>query len=306
MKPGRDVLGFGAVAVDDVVTVDRFPEPGTKTRAAGRRRMTGGLAGTALATAAKLGCATGWAGVLGDDAEAAFALTALREAGVDLAEVLRTPGARPHASVILVDATTGNRTVISDRTGVTPRPPDAVTPELIGSAKVVLVDHTAPMLMRRVAELARAARIPVVGDLESLTDPANRDVLDLCDHLIVGTAFATELTGGDPNPIAQVRILAGTPGRTMAAVTDGERGCWWAPGSSPADVRYVPAFPVDAVDTTGCGDVFHGAYAAELARGSDPDDALHLASAAAAVKATRSGGWPALPSRDDLRPLIGR
>lgn len=299
-----DVLGFGAVAVDDLVTVDRYPAAGTKTRAAGRRRQPGGLCGTALAAAARLGARAGWAGVLGDDADASFIREALRAAGVDLSESVRRAGARPHASVILVDRESGERTVVSDRTGVVARPVASVTAELIASAGAVLVDHTFPELMGRVAELARTAGVPVVGDVETVADPGNRTVLDRCDHLIVGTAFAAELTG-DANPIAQARALAAATGRVVAAVTDGGRGCWWAAGADPADVRYVPAFPVEAADTTGCGDVFHGVYAAEVARGSDPDRALHRASAAAAIRATRPGDWTRLPDGADLAALIG-
>ena len=85
-------------------------------------------------------------------------------------------------------------------------------------------------------------------------------------------------------------------------MTDGERGCWFAERGGEAR-RIVAAIPVQVVDTTGCGDVFHGAYAAAIARGESPDRAVEVANAAAAIKATRAGGRTGIP---DLPTVRGR
>jgi len=74
------------------------------------------------------------------------------------------------------------------------------------------------------------------------------------------------------------------------AVTCGAKGCYYVTSENPAAPRHQPAFKVQAVDTTGCGDVFHGAYAAALARGMSAPDRIRFAAAAAALKATQSGG----------------
>ena len=137
--------------------------------------------------------------------------------------------------------------------------------------------------------MARHAGIPVVADLENDQDPKFGQLLALVDHLIVSQDFAAKLTG-QSDPAEAARRLW-TPQRKVAAVTFGDEGCWFVAGDEqhpsvpspsgrgqgegrhpppaprPPPPRYQPAFPVDVVDTTGCGDVFHGAYASALARG---------------------------------------
>ena len=82
--------------------------------------------------------------------------------------------------------------------------------------------------------------------------------------------------------------------RICTVITDGNRGCWFNEKDQP--IFHMPAFKVDAVDTTGCGDVFHGAYAAALIRGETIPTAVLQASAAAAIKATKPGGRHGIPN----------
>jgi ribokinase len=140
----------------------------------------------------------------------------------------------------------------------------------------------------RAAELARAAGRAVVADLErAMDDPDDfRRLLDLTDHLIVGHVFAAQLTGLS-DPAAASRALWQT-GRSAVVVTAGPAGCWAVSGPVESPLLHQPAFSVPIVDTTGCGDVFHGAYAAALARGDPLPDRLRDASAAAALRASRA------------------
>jgi sulfofructose kinase len=127
------------------------------------------------------------------------------------------------------------------------------------------------------------------------------DLMNLVDHLIVGVDFARATTG-EAEPRNMVRALTG-PNRACCAVTDGGNGCWYA--QQGGDVRHFPAFVVAVVDTTGCGDVFHGAYAACLARGDQIDEAIRFASAAAALKATVPGGRAGIPDRGAVLRFLG-
>jgi sulfofructose kinase len=88
--------------------------------------------------------------------------------------------------------------------------------------------------------------------------------------------------------------------REVVVVTCGDRGCWWLDRGDVTIPRHLPAYPVTVADTTGCGDVFHGAYASALARGAGVAERLRFASAAAAIKATRLGGQAGIPSRDEV------
>jgi len=144
----------------------------------------------------------------------------------------------------------------------------------------------------RAVELAHAHGIEVVGDVERLTIPGTEELIRQVDHLIVGVQLARLVTGGT-EPEQMVEAL-GT-GRVCCAVTAGDRGCWYS--ERGAAVRHVPAYRVPVVDTTGCGDVFHGAYAACIARGETVAAAIQVATATAAIKATQPGGRAGIPSR---------
>ena len=294
-----DILGFGAVAVDDLFYLDAFPEPGSKVQVREERREGGGLVGTALVAAARLGAAAAYAGVMGDDELSTYSLAELARAGVDCSLVQRRPDARPFHAVILVDRATGGRTILSSRAGVVSPPPALASADLIAACHVLLVDHTVASFALAAIPLARRLGVPVVADLERVT-PEVLALLPLVDHLVVGERFAAQVTG-EAAPAEMVRGLL-IPGRAAVVVTAGERGCWYAdPGG---EVRHQPALRVEVVDTTGCGDVFHGAYATMLARGEAVARAVAVATVAAGLKATQPGGRSGIPDWETVERWV--
>ena len=170
--------------------------------------------------------------------------------------------------------------------------PDQVTEELIAACKVLFIDHTVSNASIRAAEIARSLGIPVVADIEPGQTPRRAEIINAADHLIIGVNLASQLTG-ETNPAAMTAALASRD-RACTVVTAGDQGCWYAEADRP--VQHFPAFPIHAVDTTGCGDVFHGAYAAALSRGEPIRRAIRVATAAAGLKATQPGGQPGIPS----------
>jgi ribokinase len=293
-----DVLGFGAVAVDDLLYVDAYPAPDSKTPVRERRREGGGLAGTALVAAARLGAEAAWCGVMGYDELSCFTMDALSGEEVDCSHVVSEATARPHYSIIVVDRSTGSRTLLTSNEGVTPFPPENVTEELISSARVLFVDHHVSHSVIKAVRLARQNGIPVVADIERFPEGIE-ELLPLVDHLICSEHAARQLTGEDePEKIA--RKLA--EGRACGAVTLGENGCWWS--ENGGDANSLPAFKVHVVDTTGCGDVFHGAYAAHLAFGESIENAMRIAAACAALKATQPGGRAGIPNQEQLKQFL--
>lgn len=293
MIPRWDILGIGAVAVDDLIYLDGFPAPGSKLHIAGEQRQGGGLAGTALVAAARLGATAAYMGVLGEDELSRFAIAGLEAEGVDCSAVRRIPAARPYHSTILVDQQTGERTILASAAGVTPPNPDEMTPDLIGACRILFVDHTVAATALRAAEVANRLGVPVVADLERIGEtmpiPA---LIARVDHLIVGVGFARQVTGAT-HPAEMARRLA-RPTQAACVVTAGAQGCWYVVGGG-GEVRHHPACRVTVVDTTGCGDVFHGAYAAALARGCGIPAAITIATVAAGIKATRPGGRAGIP-----------
>ena len=287
-----DVLGIGAVAVDDVLYVEEFPAADLKTQVLRRHRYFGGLASIALVTAARLGCKTAYAGVLGYDEFSEYSMANLAHEAINLDFVVRHPDARPILSTIIVGGKGSTRNIffyLSEVSGAYPELPDET---VIRAARVLLVDHLGLEGMVRAARIARAAGIPIVSDLELNVSPRFHELLGLVDHLIMSNEFATALTGESRPDVAALKLWNSE--RKVVVVTCGADGAWYL--SDDGVVRHQPTFMVETVDTNGCGDVFHGAYAACLARGMETTARVRFACAAAALKATRTGGHLAVPT----------
>jgi sugar/nucleoside kinase (ribokinase family) len=296
-----DVLGLGCTAVDDLLYVTAYPAVETKVQVRRRERQCGGLTATALVAAARLGCRCAFAGVLGDDEDSRFVIDCLQREGVDVGYLVRRAAARPIHSTIIVDESRHTRTILYDLTGSVGADRDLPSAEVIQTARVLFVDHYGVEGMTRAARIARAAGIPVVADLERSDWPGFAQLLELVDHLIVSERFAARQTG-EPEPVAAARRLW-TSDRQLVAVTSGEKGCWYLTREDPQP-QHQPAFPVAEVDTTGCGDVFHGAYAAALAWGLAVPQRMQFAAAAAALKATQPGAQAGIPTRAAVEQFL--
>jgi sugar/nucleoside kinase (ribokinase family) len=293
-----DVLGLGAIAVDDLVYVDGYPEPDTKSQIMDRRREGGGLVGTALVTVTRLGGSAACLGVLGDDELSRYTIAEFERDGVDCSRIVRRDRARPIHSVIIVDRLTGQRTLLYDVDGVIDPECADVTSSDVGACRVLLVDSTMPVVARHAIELAHRSGVPVVADLEDADAAGVLELIPEIDHLIVGLSFGAKVTG-ERLPAEIVRALW-RPGHAACVVTAGAEGCWYVARGSHQRVVHHRAPSVVAVDTNGCGDVFHGAYAASLARGCDVADAIAVATIAASIKATAPGGRGGIPDRDTV------
>ena len=300
MNPRWDVLGFGAVAVDDLLYVDHYPPPNSKVEVRAERRQGGGLTGTALVAAARLGARAAYCGVLGDDELSRFTIQEFEREGIDCSPILYRAEARPIHSVIIVDQSNGGRNIFFSMAGVIERRPEEMTDDLISSCRVLFVDHKVVAGGLRAIALAHRHGIPVVGDVEDETAPGVPELMDQMDHLIVGLELARRVTGKE-DPAAMVRALM-RPGRACAVVTAGEQGAWYL--ERGGEVRHVPALKVRVADTTGCGDVFHGAYAACIARGDGVSTAVRVATAAAGLKATQPGGRTGIPDRATVERFL--
>lgn len=288
-----DLLGCGAVAVDDLLYVDRFPEPDTKMPVRSEQRQGGGLTATAMVAASRLGVRAAFMALLGDDELSRFSVSELEREGVDCSPIIYREGARPYHSRVVVDLSSGGRTIIYSAAGVAFPAPEDFVEELIGSCQVLFLDQAGAAAVPRATDLAKARGIPIVSDIERIFDHRTEALLERADHLIIGVGLGWQVTGRD-DPHAIVAALARSD-RACCAVTAGVRGCWYS--EHGGRVQHFPAFSVRTVDTTGCGDVFHGAYAASIARGEAVGQAIRIATATAGLKATQPGGRAGIPDR---------
>ncbi len=294
MSDPLDVLGVGTIAVDEILTLEGYPEEDSKVRVLARRRRLGGITAAALAAAARLGARAAISGALGDDEDSRFARAALAELGIDLSFLASDPAAHPFRGTILTVSGSATRTILSE-----PGESGTVAIPQLPRARIVLVDHHTPLRAIPAIARLRAQGAQVVADLERDT-PAAAELMALADHLILPLAGARRRVGAGASeaPGALLERLA-QPGRLLTAITDGERGVWFATAS---ERRWQPAFVVAAIDTTGCGDTFHGAYAAAAARGESAADCVRGAAAAAALKACHPQGLP--PDRASVAAFL--
>jgi sugar/nucleoside kinase (ribokinase family) len=250
-----------------------------------------------------MGRACDYAGTLGDDELSRFVLDRFEAEGVSVRYLVRRAEARPYHSTILLDTELKTRTILFDEQDVMGADPDLPAQEVIRSARVLLVDQVGLPGMIRAARIARAAGIPVVADLERNLSAPMAELLALVDHLILPCGFAQEITGLADCP-AIVRALW-RPGRAAVVITRGAQGAWYVTDEDPDAVYHQPAFRVQEVDTNGCGDVFHGAYAAGLSEGMPAAERIRFAAAVAAQKATKTGGQKGVPLRSDADLFCG-
>ncbi len=307
-EPGSiDILGLGAVAVDDILFLKEYPRPDSKMAILRRERHAGGLAGTALVAARRLGRSCAYAGCLGEDGLSLFVLERFTAEGIGVDHVVRRPGTRPFYSTILVDTTRITRTILFDPSHVIGADPSEPSEDFLRSCRVLLVDQVGLEGMVRAARVARSAGIPVVADLERSGHPLLGRLEELSDHLILPLEYARERTG-TADAASAVRALW-SDDREAVAVTCGADGAWYTSREEPHAVFHQPVFRVPVVDTSGCGDVFHGAYAAGLSEGMRMAERMRLASAVAALKAMQPGGQQGIPTRtaaDDFLEKRGK
>jgi sugar/nucleoside kinase (ribokinase family) len=285
---GGVVLGFGAVTIDELVYVDR-PLAAGKGKVTKRIGDFGGNVATALVAVARLGGRAAFVGWLGDGTLDDPGPGALAREGVDVSLAPRRADARSIRSLIVV-AADGERFIAYD--DEVPHGTDEALPEAtLARGRVLLVDGYATHSLGVVAR-ARGLGLAIVADVEWSVGAATERLLALADHLVLPIGFGRSFTG-EERPAGMLDALWAED-RAAVVLTDGARGSWLRQRGDAA-LWHLPAHAVRAVDTTGAGDCFHGAYAFALTEGETPLAAARYATAAAGIAVTGQGGRRALP-----------
>jgi sugar/nucleoside kinase (ribokinase family) len=298
----HDILGLGCVAIDELLYVASYPAADSKAKVLRWERHCGGLTATALVAAARVGSRCAYAGILGNDPLSEWALDQLSREGIDVSSVRRIEDARPIHSVIIVDEATKSRNIFFYLEGFYGAQADWPPEQLIRSVRVLYVDHIGVAGMLRAAQIARQTGIPIVADFEGQDDPGFAELLAIVDHLILSQELAQKVTSA-PDARTAAKSLW-TDRRSAVVVTCGAEGCWYVGAEQPNHCHHRAAYSVPAVDTTGCGDVFHGAYASALSRNLDLHARIQFASATAALKALCHGGQAGIPTRSAVEAFL--
>ena len=301
--PGRpfDVIGLGENSFDLLAVVAEYPVSNSKQRLQRFSRQSGGQIATALAACARLGWKARYIGRFGDDPFGAESRDSLIREGVDVSAARTIAGTTNQFALILVDARTGERTVLWDRhPGLTMGAED-VAEEVVASGRMLLVDDQDPTAAAQAARYARLARVPTVIDVEKVR-PGILDLLQQIDAVIAAEDFPTALTGYQDLGRA-LEALARESNAPFVCVTLGDQGSLARCGGR--EIR-TPAFAVDCLDSTGAGDVFRGAFVAGCLRAPDGDieEVLDYANAAAALNCRALGARGALPTPEEVERLL--
>lgn len=289
-----DVVGIGITVVDYIVEVDALPRTDESIDALGHSWQGGGRAATALSAAGRLGARAGLIGTAGGDLYGQFCIEDLKRHGVDVSRVIVDEKAETNFCIALAERSTGGRSFIRQYGTCPALAPDGLPEEYIRSAKILLLSGM-DAIGERAARIMRAAGGAVVVDADEFDMGIERH-FGLIDALIAAEAFYRGLfkTGGFQENLG--KILAKGP--KAAVVTRGSHGCVGLDGDGYFE---LPAYPVRVADSTGAGDVFHGAYICGMLQGWKSRECARFASAVSAIKCTVPGGRAGIP---DLKTAL--
>ncbi|CFQ43354.1 sugar kinase [Yersinia alsatica] len=287
----------GITVQDRLYYLAELPDGGGKYVAHDYREIGGGPAATAAVAAARLGAQVDFIGRVGDDAIGNALLAELESYGVNTALSRRYANARSSQSAILVD-NYGERIIINHPSPDLPDDAQWLTKIDFSHYDVVLADVRWHQGVLTAFTLARQAGVTTLLDAD-VTPQDIRPLVALADHAAFSEPGLLRMTGENDTDMALLLAANDTNGHVY--VTRGQKGCYWLEGGQQ---QHQPGFEVDVVDTTGAGDVFHGALAVALGQKSTIALAVRYANAVAALKCTRPGGRAGIPDCDQTDSFL--
>jgi len=299
--PDFDVVGVGLNATDTLLVVPHFPAYAGKVPFEDEILTPGGQIASAMVTCARLGLRVKYIGTVGDDERGRIQLESLRAERINLDHVQVRPGCANQSAYILVDRSTGERTVLWRRPEGLRLDPAEITPELISSARLVHIDGHDTPAVERAARLARRAGIPVSVDVDSVYHGFDQ-VLPYVDYLVASSEFPEPWTN-ERDPFRALEMIQNEYHMRVAAMTLGAHG---ALARAEGRFLYSPAFVVNCVDTTGAGDVFHGAFCYAVLQQMPLAEALDFSNALAALNCTALGARGGIRGVEQARALMIR
>ncbi len=297
--PGFDVVGVGLNATDTLLILPRFPAYAGKLAYEEEILSPGGQVATAVVACARLGLRAKYVGTVGDDERGRIQMESLSTAGVNLDDVQVRPGAPNQSAYILIDRTTGERTVLWRRPDVLRLEADEIRPEQITCARLLHIDGHDTLAVARAAEIARKASIPVTLDIDTVYHGFER-VLPFVDYLLASSEFPLAWTN-ERDPFKALERIQDEYGMYLAGMTLGAHGALVR-----VEKRFVysPGFVVGCADTTGAGDVFHGAFCYAVLQKMPLAEALDFSNAMAALNCTALGARGCITDGTEARELI--
>lgn len=288
------VFGLGPCSLDYIAKVPAYPPPDVKSEFSELVIQGGGPVATALVALARWGLSCAYVGVIGDDPFGTMIRTSLEEEQIDISGLLIRKGFESQFAFIAAEPVVGRRTIFWRRSTGSPPSPREVNFSRLREARVLHTDGFFQEAALAACQEARKAGVLVVVDAGSLREGI-LDLARLSDYFIASEPFATALAGKN-NPVEACRQVADL-GPRVVGVTLGSKGyVAWVEGK----IIRRPAHPVAAVDTTGCGDVFHAGFIYGLIQGWDTEQCLDFAAWSAAMVSRKMGGRSGIPTLREI------
>jgi sugar/nucleoside kinase (ribokinase family) len=294
-----DLVGVGLNATDTLLIVPTFPSYGGKVRIAQEVLSPGGQVASALVAASKLGLRTKYIGTVGDDERGKIQIESLRGTGIDLTDIEIRKNCANQSAYIVIDQSTGERTVFWSRPDCLTLDPERITPENIACARMLHIDGHDTPAVEKAARVARDHNIPVSCDVDTIYPGFDR-VLPFVDYLVSSSEFPARWTG-ERDPFRALERIQTKHGMKVAAMTLGADGTL---ARFEGKFHYTPGYVINCIDTTGAGDVFHGAFCYSVITGMSLPDALDFSCAMAALNCTQLGARGGIATAAEARALM--
>lgn len=280
---------MGQCCLDYIGTIEKYPAVDTKCEASDITIQGGGPVATALVALARweLNCAL--LGVTGDDPFGDEIRASLESEGIDIRGLIRRPRSKSQVAFIVVEKGSGQRNIFWQRPEGPPLTAGEIDFDLVTHARVLHTDGLFPDTACEASRAARNAGVPVVADAGTLR-PGMLELAEQVDYFIASETFSRALVGANA-PRQACRELQ-KMGPSLVCVTLGARGyvaCY------NGRIIEKPAYPVAAVDTTGCGDIFHAGFIYGLLNGWAVGQCLDFAAWSASMVALSIGGRAGIP-----------
>ena len=294
-----DCVGIGICAVDYICLLSYYPELDEKLDAQQFSFQGGGPIPTALVTLARLGAKTAYLGIVGHDDNGKFVLKQLEQEGVDISAVIVDKNCATNQAFIWIDNQSGKKTIVLNKnSAAAPLMPNEISISHIKTTKYLHIDGRETEATIAAIEMAKDAGVKVILDAGSPRKELTK-ILNLVDYPVVSESFCKSYLSTSSYEKGLEKLM--NFGATAAVITCGAKGCY---GADENGVIYQPPFNVEIIDTTGAGDVFHGAFIYSLLQNWSLEKNLEFSSAAAAINCTHLGGRAGIPGIKKINQFL--
>jgi len=293
-----DVVGMGLNSVDFLCVVPEFPAPNSKMEMLQFSKQGGGQVATAMVALSRWGVKTKYIGKVGGDEFGQFSLDSIRREGIDISSVIIEPSATNQSAAIIVDRSSGERTILWNRDERLAYRERELRKKEVCSGKILHLDGHDIRAALQCARWAKEERIPTVIDLDKV-EPLTSELIEHIDFLITSSRFPVVYTGIPDQKEALFELQKQIHG--FLCSTLGPEG---AVALVNGEFLHLEGLKVNAVDTTGAGDVFHGGFIYGLLQNWDVVQILRFANAAAGLKCRELGGRKGIPTLKEVQRFL--